>query len=215
MISRLVLAAAIGASLLAACGDRTPAADVASPVPAPAAASADVEGAVAAGALDAAANDADASAAMPSSVSSRAPQPPVAGDAGAWRYESEGTGDAQRHEASLEGRVDGNAPVTLTFASNALTGRQAHLQGLPEAPDCAAGCRIQLSIDGVAGDTARATPAPDDPTTLTLRDARGIWRSLEGARRLEARYPGVDGRERHAVFEVAGVNTARMPGWGR
>lgn len=137
---------------------------------------------------------------------------PATAGAGGWSYGSEGSGDAKRTYATVPGQVDGKDPVTLTFSASNLSGRQARLQGLTNSPACAAGCRLQLSIDGAA-QTVRATIPPNTDATLALRGARDIWRALEGAQRLEVTYPGAGGRAHKAIFEITGMDATALPKW--
>ena len=136
----------------------------------------------------------------------------AASDAEGWHYGREGSGDALRIYATVSGRIDGGAAVELTFSHCDLSGRQARLSGLPDSLDCPAVCQVGLSIDGVA-DKARATMPPDSEATLSLRNARALWKALEDAQRLEITYPDTSGKDGRAVFEVHGIDLTALPGW--
>ncbi|KAA0972433.1 hypothetical protein FPY71_04905 [Aureimonas fodinaquatilis] len=132
--------------------------------------------------------------------------------AGSWEYGRDGSGDATRLHATVAGKVDDGASATLTFYDSEIAGRQAHV-ALPFLPDCVTGCRVALSLDGATVETVRATILPTSDTTLTLRNARNIWRNLDNAQVLEIAITAEGGAKRHAVFKVGGFDVQALPGW--
>lgn len=131
---------------------------------------------------------------------------------GSWVYGEDGSGEATRISASIAGQVDDGSSSTLTFFSNELTGRQAHLE-LPFPPDCETGCRAALSVDGGPADQVRATILPTADNILSFRGARDIWRSLDDADGLEIAFTDAEGHERKAIFAVSGLDLSALPGW--
>ena len=59
---------------------------------------------------------------------------------------------------------------------------------------------------------AASRPKTDEAIAMFIEDERALWRAVRGARELAIAVPTKDGTH-EAVFEVGGLDAARMPGW--
>ena len=56
-------------------------------------------------------------------------------------------------------------------------------------------------------------PKTDEAIAMFIEDERALWKMTKGAKTLEIEFPVKGLGKRSAVFEVAGLDPARMPGW--
>lgn len=188
---------AVAAAALAGCGDRGPSL------------------AERAAAVQAVQDAADAKAREESSARFEA-----ARLAALWRYQNATVGGGAQVTAAILSTdgvdIDGAGarPVQLVFRDHEKWGRSSYLV-LP-AGDFA--CRPRCTVAVVAGDAppvkmAARRPDTDEAIAMFIDDAAALWRLAGDAVRLGIEFPVTAGGTRTAVFEVSGLDAAKLPGW--
>jgi hypothetical protein len=140
---------------------------------------------------------------------------------GLWSYDDvvvKGRGTQKTASIYAKDRVDvdggGKKPVRLIFRDHPEWGRSAYL--VLEAGDfrCPGGCKVQVEADGAAAKAMAATrPKTDEAIAMFIEDERGLWRLARKAKTIAITFPVKAGGTRTAVFEVGGLDGARLPGW--
>ncbi|NOT87428.1 MAG: hypothetical protein HOP03_04515 [Lysobacter sp.] len=112
--------------------------------------------------------------------------------------------------------VDGTGPtqVRLIFRDHPDWGRSSYLVLQNGDFNCYGGCRVQITLDGKpAKSLPGSRPKTDEAIAMFIEDERALWKMTESAKTLEIEFPVKGLGKRSAVFEVAGLDPARMPGW--
>jgi hypothetical protein len=137
-----------------------------------------------------------------------------------WSYASTAVPGGQQVSAAIHARdpvdVDGSGarPVQLIFRDHPEWGRSSYLVLKAGDFDCYGSCRVAVSVDDAAATRMAANrPDTDEAIAMFIDDERALWRRLEGTRVLSIEFPVTAGGTRKAVFDVGGLDRARMPGW--
>lgn len=137
-----------------------------------------------------------------------------------WRYQEATIGGGSQITASIfttEGvDVDGRGPqlVQLVFRDHQKWGRSAYLVLQSGDFACRPRCTVGVTADeGATAPLAAWRPDTDEAIALFVRDSAALWQSAGAAARLRVEFPVAAGGTRVAAFEVAGLDTSRMPGW--
>lgn len=112
--------------------------------------------------------------------------------------------------------VDGTGPtqVRLIFRDHPEWGRSSYLVLQNGDFNCYGGCRVQIKIDGKpAKSLPGSRPKTDEAIAMFIEDERALWKMTKGVKTLEVEFPVKGLGKRSAVFEVAGLDASRMPGW--
>ena len=112
--------------------------------------------------------------------------------------------------------VDGTGPtqVRLIFRDHPDWGRSSYLVLQNGDFNCYGGCRVQIKIDGKpAKSLPGSRPKTDEAIAMFIEDERALWKLVKGAKTLEIEFPVKGLGKRSAMFEVAGLDAGRMPGW--
>ncbi len=112
--------------------------------------------------------------------------------------------------------VDGTGPtqVRLIFRDHPDWGRSSYLVLQNGDFNCYGGCRVQIKLDGKpAKSLPGSRPKTDEAIAMFIEDERALWKMIKGAKTLEIEFPVKGLGRRSAVFEVAGLDPGRMPGW--
>ena len=56
-------------------------------------------------------------------------------------------------------------------------------------------------------------PKTDDAIAMFINDQRALWRMTRKAKTIAVEFPVKAGGTRTAVFEVAGLDGSKLPGW--
>lgn len=137
-----------------------------------------------------------------------------------WSYQSLPVDGGAQVSASIGARenvdVDGSGPgpVQLIFRDHPDWGRSSYL--VLKAGDfaCRGGCRVQVVVDeGTPRSIAASRPDTDEAIAMFIEDEAALWRLARDAATLAIEFPVAAGGTRTAVFEVGGLDTARMPDW--
>ena len=113
-------------------------------------------------------------------------------------------------------RVKGGqySSVRLIFRDHKAWGRSSYLVLEGGDFDCYGGCQVQVTFDDNPPRTFKANrPATDEAIAMFIGDGTQLWKAMDGARVMTIEVPLKELGKRKAVFEVAGVDRARMPGW--
>lgn len=137
-----------------------------------------------------------------------------------WSYNTEPVEGGEQLSASIYAKddidVDGSGakPVRLIFRDHPSWGRSAYL--VLQAGDfrCPGGCKVQVTVDDGAPHAMAATrPDTDEAIAMFIQDERALWRMVKDARVMSIAFPVRSSGTRTAVFEVAGLEAAKLPEW--
>lgn len=137
-----------------------------------------------------------------------------------WSYNRQPVKDGTQVSASIYAKdkvdVDGSGakPVQLIFRDHPGWGRSAYL--VLQAGDfkCYGGCKLKVKLDDAAPKSmAGLRPKTDEAIAMFIGDERALWRMTKATKLLSIEFPVTTGGTRTAVFEVAGLDRSRMPGW--
>lgn len=112
--------------------------------------------------------------------------------------------------------VDGTGPtqVRLIFRDHPDWGRSSYLVLQNGDFNCYGGCRVQIKLDGKPTKSLPGSrPKTDEAIAMFIEDERALWKMTKSAKTLEIEFPVKGLGKRSAVFEVAGLDPGRMPGW--
>lgn len=137
-----------------------------------------------------------------------------------WSYDTRPAGGGQQVSAMLYSRdavdVDGSGAkrVRLIFRDHPEWGRSSYLVLEAGDFDCYPSCRVPVQVDdGAPRRMAANRPQTDEAIAMFIDDERALWRLIDGATTIAIEFPVKAGGTRRAVFEVSGLDRARMPGW--
>lgn len=135
-----------------------------------------------------------------------------------WAYQSQPVGKREQLSAAILARdpIDtgaGQSRPRLIFRDHPEWGRSSYLVLESGDFDCYGGCRVKVSVDGKARSMAASRPKTDEAIAMFIEDERALWRAVRDAGEIVIAVPVRGGEAREAVFEVAGLDPARMPGW--
>lgn len=140
--------------------------------------------------------------------------------AGLWTYNSEAVKGGEQLSAAIYSKDDvdtdgsGAKPVRLIFRDHPSWGKSSYLVLQAGDFDCYGGCRVKVTIDdGAAKSMSALRPDTDEATAMFINDERALWRMLEDAKFVSIEFPTKAIGKKIAVFEVAGLDRARLPGW--
>lgn len=137
-----------------------------------------------------------------------------------WSYQTENVKGGQQLSAAIYSKdpvdTDGSGanPVRLIFRDHPSWGKSSYL--VLQAGDfkCYGGCKVKVKIDDAAPKSMAALrPDTDEATAMFINDERALWRMTKGAKTLSVEFPVKAGGTRTAVFEVAGLDRTKLPGW--
>ena len=137
-----------------------------------------------------------------------------------WSYQSLPVDGGAQVSASIAARepvdVDGSGPgpVQLIFRDHPDWGRSSYL--VLKAGDfaCRGGCRVRVTVDDDAPrPMAASRPETDEAIAMFIEDEAALWALARDAQTIAVEFPVVAGGTRTAVFEVGGLDDARMPDW--
>jgi len=137
-----------------------------------------------------------------------------------WTYQRQPAGDGEQLTAALYSKEgvdvgDGPAqPVRLIFRDHPEWGRSSYLVLAAGDFDCYGGCRVQVKLDDAAPRAMDASrPKTDEAIAMFIEDERALWRLVKEADVVAIEFPVTAGGKRTAVFEVSGLDPARLPKW--
>lgn len=137
-----------------------------------------------------------------------------------WSYQSLPVAGGAQVSASIGAReqvdVDGSGPgpVQLIFRDHPEWGRSSYL--VLKAGDfaCRGGCTVQVTVDdGPQRGMAASRPDTDEAIAMFIEDEAALWALARDAGTIAIEFPVAAGGTRTAVFEVGGLDDARMPDW--
>ncbi|MGD9906352.1 MAG: hypothetical protein AB7U83_23005 [Vicinamibacterales bacterium] len=140
--------------------------------------------------------------------------------AASWRYQEATVGGGAQLTAAIlsadgvDADGQGPRPVQLVFRDHERWGRSSYLvlQGGDFA--CRPRCTVTVSADDAPPrPMAARRPPTDEAIAMFIEDAAALWQLTGGAARLSVVFPVAAGGTRTAVFEVGGLDAAKMPGW--
>ncbi len=140
--------------------------------------------------------------------------------AGLWAYGAEPVAKGTQLSAAIYSKdvVDtgGDRParVRLIFRDHPEWGRSSYLTLEGGDFDCYGGCKVNVTVDdGAARPMAASRPKTDEAIAMFIEDERALWRMTKSAKTVVVEFPVKAGGTRTAVFEVGGLDPARLPAW--
>jgi hypothetical protein len=140
--------------------------------------------------------------------------------AGLWAYQTEAVDGGEQLSAAIYSKtpVDAGAgaaqPVRLIFRDHPEWGRSSYLVLQSGDFDCYRGCKVQVKADAAAPKSLAASrPDTDEAIAMFIEDERALWRIVGAADVVEIEFPVKAGGTRTAVFEVGGLQPAKLPQW--
>lgn len=137
-----------------------------------------------------------------------------------WTYNVEKVKGGEQLSAAIYSKdgvdTDGSGanPVRLIFRDHPSWGKSSYLVLQAGDFDCYGGCRVAVTVDdGEPKRMSALRPDTDEATAMFINDERALWRMLDGAQRVSVEFPTKAVGRKTAVFEVAGLDRARLPGW--
>ena len=137
-----------------------------------------------------------------------------------WSYGVETVKGGKQLSAAIYSKDDvdtdgsGARTVRLIFRDHPSWGKSSYLVLQAGDFDCYGGCRVKVKIDdGAPKAMAALRPDTDEATAMFINDERALWRMVRKAKTVAIEFPVKAGGTRSAVFEVAGLDGARLPGW--
>ena len=137
-----------------------------------------------------------------------------------WTYQAQPVKGGEQLSASIyaKGYVDTDAtgakPVQLIFRDQPDWGRSSYL--VLQAGDfkCYGGCKVKLKVDDGAPKPVDASrPKTDEAIAMFIEDEKMLWKTVKGAKVIAIEFPVKAGGTRTAVFEVAGLDSSKLPKW--
>ena len=140
--------------------------------------------------------------------------------AGLWSYQQHkvegGSQTSAAIYASDEVDIDGSGaqPVRLVLRDHPDWGRSTYLVLERGDFDCYGGCKVQVKVDD-AEPKSMAASRPDtvEAIAMFIEDEAALWKLASGAEVIAIEFPIKLGGTRTAVFEVGGLDPARLPDW--
>lgn len=140
--------------------------------------------------------------------------------AGLWAYQTEAAKGGRQLSAAIYAKqpidVDGSGakPVRLIFRDHPEWGRSSYLTLEAGDFNCYGGCKVKVTVDDAAARSMAASrPKTDEAIAMFIEDERALWRLAKGANVLTIEFPVKAGGTRTAVFEVGGLQPAKLPAW--
>ncbi|HVR80933.1 MAG TPA: hypothetical protein VHF02_02415 [Luteimonas sp.] len=137
-----------------------------------------------------------------------------------WSYNVEPVKGGTQLSAAIYARddidVDGSGAkqVRLIFRDHPSWGRSAYLVLQAGDFNCYGGCKVKMTVDDAAPEAMAASrPKTDAAIAMFIEDERALWRLTRGAKVIRIEFPVKPSGTRTAVFEVGGLDRAKLPGW--
>ena len=139
-----------------------------------------------------------------------------------WAYQSQPVTGGTQLSAAIYAKqpldVDGSGakPVRLIFRDHPDWGRSSYLvlPGGDFAKACYRSCSVTVTVDDQPPKKMAANrPKTDEAIAMFITDNRALWRTVRKAKTLEITIPLKGATPQTALFEVGGLDPARMPGW--
>ncbi|MFP7723923.1 hypothetical protein [Lysobacter sp. D1-1-M9] len=137
-----------------------------------------------------------------------------------WTYQSQPVDGGEQLSAAIHAKdrvdVDGSGPqpVRLIFRDHPDWGRSSYLVLQAGDFDCYGGCKVQVTVDDSeprAMDASR--PDTDEAIAMFIEDERALWNLAKDADEIAIEFPVKVGGTRTVVYEVAGLDSNRLPAW--
>lgn len=137
-----------------------------------------------------------------------------------WAYQSQLVGAKQQLSAAIYAsenvETDGATarPVRLIFRDHPEWGDSSYMVLEAGDFDCYGGCRVKVTADD-ADPRRMAASRPDtkDAIAMFIEDEAALWKLVKAAEAVSIEFPVKAGGTRTAVFEVGGLDPARLPDW--
>jgi hypothetical protein len=137
-----------------------------------------------------------------------------------WVYQSEPVPGGAQITAQIRSRenvdTDGSGAkgVRLIFRDHPSWGRSSYLVLNAGDFDCYGGCALNVTIDDApAKKMTGRRPKTDEAIAMFINDWQSLWKMTAGAKALTIEFPVKAGGTRSAIFEVGGLDRAKMPKW--
>jgi len=137
-----------------------------------------------------------------------------------WSYNTETVKGGKQLSAAIYAKDDvdtdgsGEKQVRLIFRDHPDWGRSSYLVLQAGDFDCYGSCRVKVAIDDATPKAMAANrPKTDEAIAMFIDDQRALWRMTQDAKVMSVEFPVSAGGTRTAVFEVGGLDRAKLPAW--
>lgn len=137
-----------------------------------------------------------------------------------WSYNTETVKGGKQLSAAIYAKEDvdtdgsGEKQVRLIFRDHPDWGRSSYLVLQAGDFDCYGSCRVKVTVDDAAPKSMAANrPKTDEAIAMFIDDQRTLWRMAKDAQVMSVEFPVKAGGPRTAVFEVGGLDAAKLPAW--
>jgi hypothetical protein len=137
-----------------------------------------------------------------------------------WSYNAEPVKGGTQLSASIYAKDDvdvggnGAKPVRLIFRDHPSWGKSSYLVLQAGDFNCYAGCKVKVTVDDAAPKAMAASrPKTDEAIAMFIEDERALWRLARDAKVITIEVPVKPTGTRTAVFEVGGLDQAKLPAW--
>lgn len=137
-----------------------------------------------------------------------------------WTYQTQPVEKGEQVSASIYAKdhvdTDGSGPrpVQLIFRDRPDWGRSSYLVLEKGDFDCYGGCKVKLKVDDAAPKPVAASrPKTDEAIAMFIEDEKMLWKTVKSAKVIAIEFRVKAGGTRTAVFEVGGLDPARLPKW--
>ncbi|MGV8932220.1 MAG: hypothetical protein ACOH1R_08980 [Luteimonas sp.] len=137
-----------------------------------------------------------------------------------WSYNIETVKGGRQLSAAIYSKDDvdtdgsGAKPVRLIFRDHPSWGKSSYLVLQAGDFNCRGGCRVKVRVDDAAPKPMAALrPKTDEAIAMFINDQRALWRMAGKAKTIAIEFPVKAGGTRTAVFEAAGLDRSKLPGW--
>lgn len=137
-----------------------------------------------------------------------------------WTYNETIMAGARQLSATIRSTNDvdtdgtGGRSVLLVFRDHAAWGRSSYLVLQTGDFACSPRCTVTVVADDNAPvRIASRRPNTDDAIAMFINDWQALWRLTGDATRISIEFPVKAGGTRTAVFDAAGLDESKMPGW--
>jgi len=139
-----------------------------------------------------------------------------------WTYQTQPVKGGQQLSAAIYAKeeldVDGSGarPVRLIFRDHPDWGRSSYLvlQAGDFAKACYGKCSVTVAVDDAPPKKMAANrPKTDEAIAMFIDDEKALWRLTKDAKVMRIEFATRDLGNKTAVFEVGGLDRAKMPKW--
>lgn len=136
-----------------------------------------------------------------------------------WSYGEEPVKGGRQLSAAIYSQepvdTDGSGarPVRLIFRDHPEWGRSSYLVLEAGDFDCYSGCKLKVIADGKTHTLPGSRPKTDEAIAMFVDDHKALWKLAKASKQLSIEFPTKHVGKKTAEFEVAGLDSSKLPKW--